>query len=111
MKPVFAAAGTIDNLRFVRIISVAGIVVLALILFWALVRSGVGRMPAALIALLVCTMPPFQLYASWTVSFSVPWAAVLAGCASLLASRLWMRRVALSTGSSGQRRSCWSSLA
>ena len=30
-------------------------------------------------------MPPFQLYASWTVSFSVPWAALLAGYASLLA--------------------------
>ncbi len=71
VKPVFAAAGTVDNLRFVRIITVAGIVALALLLYWALVRSKIGRLPAALIALLVCTLPPFQLYASWAITFSV----------------------------------------
>ena len=36
VKPVFAAAGMIDNLRFVRIVTVAGIVALALLLYWAL---------------------------------------------------------------------------
>jgi hypothetical protein len=85
VKPVFAAAGTIDNLRFVRIATVAGIVALALLLYWALVRSKIGRLPAGLIALLVCTLPPFQLYASWAITFSLPWAALLAGGASLLA--------------------------
>ena len=84
VKPVFAAAGMIDNLRFVRIVTVAGIVALALLLYWALVRSKIGRLPAVLIALLVCTLPPFQLYASWAITFSLPWAA-LAGGASLLA--------------------------
>ena len=81
----FSAAGTIDNLRYVRIISVAGIMALALVLYWALVRSKLGRTPAALIALLVCTLPPFQLYASWTVMLHASWTALLAGCASLLA--------------------------
>ena len=57
---VFSAAGTIDNLRYVRIVTVAGIVALALALYWALVRSKLGRTPAALIALLVCTLPPFK---------------------------------------------------
>ncbi len=85
VKPVFAVAGTIDNLRFVRLATVLGIVVLACVLFWALVRSKVGRLPAALIALLVCTMPPFQLYASWSVAFMLPWTALLAGTSSLLA--------------------------
>ena len=85
VKPVFAAAGTIDNLRFVRLVTVLGIVALACLLYWALVRSKVGRLPAALIALLVCTMPPFQLYAAWSVAFSVPWTALLAGTSSLLA--------------------------
>ena len=51
VKPVFAAAGMIDNLRFVRIVTVAGIVALALLLYWALVRSNIGRLPAVLIAL------------------------------------------------------------
>ena len=85
VKPVFAAAVTIDNLHYVRIINVAGVVALALLLYWALMRSKIGRLPAALIALLVATMPPFQLSASWAVAFSLPWAALLAGCASLMA--------------------------
>ena len=86
VKPVFAVAGAIDNLRFVRIVTVLGIVALGLLLYGALVRSRIGRLPATLVALLVCTMPPFQLYASWTVTFALPWAAFLAGCASLLAA-------------------------
>ena len=86
VKPVFAVAGAIDNLRFVRIVTVFGIVALGLLLYGGLVRSRIGRLPATLIALLVCTMPPFQLYASWTVTFALPWAAFLAGCASLLAA-------------------------
>ena len=80
----FSAAGTIDNLRYVRIISVAGIIALALVLYWALVRSKLGRTPAALIAVLVCTLPPFQAYASWAVMLHSSWTALLAGCASLL---------------------------
>ena len=67
---VLSAAGTIDNLRFVRVISVVGILALALLLYWALLRSRVARTPAALIALLVCTLPVFQLFASWTVVHS-----------------------------------------
>ena len=85
VKPVLSAAGTIDNLRFVRVISVVGILALALLLYWALLRSRVARTPAALIALLVCTLPVFQLFASWTVAFALPWVALLAGCSSLLA--------------------------
>jgi hypothetical protein len=85
VKPVLSAAGTIENLRFVRVISVVGILALALLLYGTLLRSRVGRTPAALIALLVCTLPVFQLFASWTVAFSLPWVALLAGCSSLLA--------------------------
>jgi len=81
----FSAAGTIDNLRFVRLFAVVTIVALALLLHWALVRSGIGRTPGALIAVLVCSMPAFQVYASWAVLFCAPLAAVLAGGASVLA--------------------------
>jgi hypothetical protein len=83
----FSAAGTIDNLRFVRLFAVIGIVALALALHWALVRSGIRRGFAALIAVLVCSMPAFQVYGSWAVLFVSPWAALLGGCASLLAVR------------------------
>jgi hypothetical protein len=82
---VFSTAGTIDNLRFVRLIAVVGILALALLMHWALVRAGVRRGPAALIAVLVCSMPAFQVYASWAVLFNVPYAALLGGGASLVA--------------------------
>jgi hypothetical protein len=81
----FSAAGTIDNLRFVRLFAIVTIVALALLLQWALVRSGLRPVPAALVAVLVCSMPAFQVYASWTVLFSAPLAALLAGGASLVA--------------------------
>ena len=38
----FSAAGTIDNLRFVRLGAILGIVALGLLLHWALVRSKVN---------------------------------------------------------------------
>jgi hypothetical protein len=82
---VFTTASTIDNLRFVRLIGVIGILALALLLHWALVRAGIDRVFAALMAVLVCSMPAFQVYASWAVLFNVPYAALLGGGASLLA--------------------------
>jgi hypothetical protein len=81
----FSAAGTIENLRWVRFVGVIGMIALALLLQWALVRSGFKPIAAALIAVFVCTMPPFQVWASWTVLFSTPWAALAAGGASRLA--------------------------
>jgi hypothetical protein len=80
----FSAAGTIDNLRFVRLVAIVGIVALAFLLHWALVRSRIKPTFAALIAVLVCSMPAFQVYASWAVLFTVPYAAILGGGASLL---------------------------
>jgi hypothetical protein len=84
MKLFFSAAGTIDNLRFVRLISVLGIVVLAILLHWSLVRARVSSKWAALVAILVCSMPAFQSAAAWTVVFVSPVAAVLAAAASIL---------------------------
>jgi hypothetical protein len=80
----FSAAGTIENLRFVRLFAVVTIAAFALLLHWTLVRSGVKAIPAALIAVFVCSMPAFQVYASWTVLFCNPLAALLAAGASLL---------------------------
>ena len=103
VKPVFAAAGMIDNLRFVRIVTVAGIVALALLLYWALVRSKIGRPPAVLIALLVCTLPPFQLYASWAITFPCRGPRCWPAARRCWPARPWMRRVGTSTGSCGRR--------
>lgn len=80
----FSAAGTIENLRFVRLVAVIGIVALALLLHWALVRAEIGSAPAALTAVLMCSMPAFQIYGAWATLFAQPFAALLAGGASLL---------------------------
>lgn len=82
---VYMATGSVDNLRFVRLLSVLGIVAFAFLLHFALVRVGVRRVPAAIIAVAACGMPSFEIYGSWAVLFNVPWAALLGGCASLFA--------------------------
>ena len=81
---LFSAAGTIDNLWLVRLVGVTGIVLLALLVHWALVRSHVSLTVAAPIAVLVCTQPAFLVFGSWAVLFNVPYAAILGGIASLL---------------------------
>src|SRR5262249_52019590 len=62
-----------------------GILALALLLHWALVRSRLSPGVAALITILVCSMPAFQVAGSWAVLFAAPYAALLGGGASILA--------------------------
>jgi hypothetical protein len=82
---LFSAAGTVENLRWVRLLTVVGIIALALLLQWALVRSGIKPVVAALIAIFICSMPPFQVWASWTLLVSTPFAALAAAGASRVA--------------------------
>jgi hypothetical protein len=81
----FKAAGTIENLRFVRLFAVISIAALAVLLHWALVRSKVKPIVAGLIAVFVFSLPTYQVYASWAVTSSYPLGALLAGGASLVA--------------------------
>jgi hypothetical protein len=81
----FKAAGTIENLRFLRLLSVLSIVALALLLQHSLVKSRVRPVFAALVAVLVCAMPAFQVFASWTVLFDATLAALLGAFASVVA--------------------------
>jgi hypothetical protein len=82
----FAAAGSIDHLRVLRILGLVGIAAFGVLLHWALVRSGFRSWFAALIAVLICSLPAFEVYAAVTVAFPTPCAAVLAGAASLVAA-------------------------
>jgi hypothetical protein len=78
------AAGTIENLRFVRLIGLVGMVILALLLHWALTRAGFRSTVAALIALLVCSLPAFQVFVAYTELYVAPIATILAAAASIL---------------------------
>jgi hypothetical protein len=82
----FSAAGSIDNLRYLRVLAIVGIAAFGVLLHWALVRSGLRSAFAALIAVLICSLPAFQVYAAVAVAFPTPWAAILAGGASLVAA-------------------------
>jgi hypothetical protein len=84
LQAALSTAGDIDNLRFVRLVAVIGIVALATLLHRALVREGIGQIPAALIAVFICSMPAFVVVASWATLFDAPIAAMLSGGASLL---------------------------
>jgi len=81
----YSAAGTLDNLRYVRLVSILAIVALALLLHWSLVRAGVRSTLAALTALLMCSMPPFVVFATLSTAFTASLAAVLGAGASILA--------------------------
>jgi hypothetical protein len=82
---IIPLAGGIDGLRYLRLLSVVGIVLLALLIHWALVRARISSWAAAVAAILICTLPSFQVYAAWAGLFVAPYAALLASGASLFA--------------------------
>jgi hypothetical protein len=77
----------IAELRYLRAFSIICIALLAAFLWRTLTRFGWPRWSAASMALIVCTMPPFQVYAAWAIESFFPLAALLAGAASYLADR------------------------
>jgi hypothetical protein len=83
---LFSAAGTIENLQFIRGLSVLGILAVAVLLHWRLVKAGLRAGPAALISVLMCSLPSFQVYAFWATCFFAPYAALLGAGASILAA-------------------------
>jgi hypothetical protein len=84
---LFSAAGDISGLRYIRLLSIAGIVCLALLLHWRLNNAGIGRRWTTLIAIFIATLPAFQVYASWATLSAAPYAAILGAGASLTATR------------------------
>jgi hypothetical protein len=71
----------IEDLRYLRLVGLLGTGGLAWLLWKALDRAGLSPVASASAALLVCTMPPFQVYASWAVEAFLGPVAILSGCA------------------------------
>ena len=80
----FTLTPDIAALRVLRLVSVIGIVLLALVLRRALVSAGMHDWLAAAAAIFVVGLPSFQVYAAWTVEFPFTYAAVLAAIASFV---------------------------
>ncbi len=70
-----------------RALSVAGLVLFGTVLYRALTHLIRSRGSAVLVVLLVCSMPPFLVYAGWATLFCAPYSAALAALAALLAAR------------------------
>jgi len=89
-----AASGLngIGDLRYLRLVSITGIGLLAWSLYRVLVRSGWNRTQSACLAAIVCTLPSFQVHASSAMLAFSALAAVASGAALLLADRAYDER-------------------
>jgi len=89
-----AASGLngIGDLRYLRMVSIAGIGLLAWSVYRVLVRSGWSRAQSAFLAVIVCTLPAFQVHASSAMLAFSALAALASGAALLLADRAYAER-------------------
>lgn len=66
------------DLRWLRALSIAGIAVVAVLVFCLATRARLPRWLAIALALLVGLMPAFQVLASWAMAYPFTWAVSLA---------------------------------
>lgn len=78
-----AAIPDIRLLWVARALSVVGMVLFGLILYRALRLLVTKRWSAVLIALLICSLPPFVVYVGWATLFCAPYSAALGALAAL----------------------------
>lgn len=91
---VLSLVPDLDSLRLVRLFGVLGAMLLGILLYHALRTRDLNRWLATGISVSVITLPSFQVYVSWSVLWAAPYAAILAGLASLRissASDPWSR--------------------
>lgn len=82
----FAAAGSIENLAVLRLVTLLGISLLACSLYLFSRRHGLPKAASAAIAAGVVLLPSFQVYAAWAQHFTTPFAGVLSVAAAYLLS-------------------------
>jgi hypothetical protein len=70
-----------------RALAVAGLILFALVLNRALLQLVGSKLLAALLALLIASMPPFLVYAGWATLFCAPYSAALGGLGAIAAAR------------------------
>jgi len=83
----FHAMRDIGDLRYLRLLGVLGIALLAWSFYRTLVFAGWDEYLSLLLSVFVVTMPPFQVYASWATTAFYPFAALAAGGAVHVAER------------------------
>jgi hypothetical protein len=94
----------ISSLRWLRLLGVIGLTLVAVVIALAARRVGCGRVAATAMAVIALAMPASQFIGSWAIMFVTTWSA-LAG----LAAGLLLRRPAPSSGWSSGWTSGWTS--
>ncbi len=84
LQGAFSLSHKIGDLRYVRLIGISGIALVACLLNDMLLKLGWKRLSAASTAFIICTLPSFQVFAAWAVAAFYP----LAICASLMSASL-----------------------
>lgn len=77
----FSMAEGIESLRYLRVLSILGIILLAWYFSYVLLVTGRGLFESLFLSIIVFTTPAFQVYASWAVAAFYPFAALTAGIA------------------------------
>ena len=78
---------SIGDLRYLRLLGVVGLALLAWSVYRRLVCVQWGSYQALCISIIMCMLPPFQVYAAWAATAFYPFAAVISGVAFSLAQR------------------------
>jgi len=81
----FSYLHTVSDLRYLRLFGICLMTLLAWSLHQILVRQGWNRYQALFLSIIVCTLPPFQVYAAFAMVAFYPLAALLSGGAFYLA--------------------------
>jgi hypothetical protein len=94
LQLAFGLMRDIGDLRYLRLVGVIGVALLAWLLYRALLAAGLARAWALVIPLIICAMPPFQVYVGFAETALNVFAALLGGVALLTADRAldtWQR--------------------
>ncbi|MGO8948185.1 MAG: hypothetical protein ACLQUY_11075 [Ktedonobacterales bacterium] len=86
-KWTFSVVHDLNELRYVRLISVIGIALCAWLTFWVLRRVGMRYWPAFCIPIVVFALPGYQVFVAWSLSAFHAYGLLLAGAALLLTER------------------------
>jgi hypothetical protein len=77
-RATFTLAGDIAGLRWLRVVSLVGILGFAIAMFRTLREVGWSRVEAATLSCLISSGLPFGVYAAWAATSQVPWACLVA---------------------------------
>ncbi len=87
----FSPMTGVSDLRFLRLFSVVTMAALAFAVYKTMLAAKYSRFASICVSLIMCTMPPFQVYASWASTAFYATGALVAGLALHVAERAYLK--------------------